>query len=584
MPTSQSQRSIHPLRWLRRPRERLAAIVGVTAEARVATVRAMVERHGKDRIGYWLQLILAMGIATYGLVLGSTGVVVGAMLVSPLMGPLVEIGMGLAVGSPLLVLHSTIRTGVSLAVVIGLSAILTLLLPYHELNSEILSRTSPTLLDLYVASFCALAAAYTTVRQGSDTVTAAAGTAISIALVPPLCVIGWGLGSENFTIARGAALLFTANFCAILLFTVVVFLLLAYDAVDVEAVEQCGGAEPRFIDRLAHRLRSFFGSKYGPALRLLMPVALVAAVFVPLHRALSEVAWATRVRSNAQRLLATLPPQMQAVRSSVTVERHEVSVRLVIVGEASSASRLKSEIETKIGAVAGIVPSVEVVAVPDFAAVRAAAENMTARPAVVIPPKPDVELVKREVGAELHHRWPAGASGDLADWRLVVGADGGTFVEVAHFGAPLGKAGEKMLGGALGERILRPVIVRDIALSTEAAVAAPDGGLEWLPSLIRSVNQSLAANAGFVCLTNVLPESKGKAKEVDEFVNAKVAEQVARLPPQRVRVALAKQWSVHLSPTACPSVPSRAAADAGAASEHQAVAGGSGARLPSDSD
>ena len=131
-PPGSTRASVHAVQWLRKPRERLAAIVGVTPDARIATVRAMVARHGKDRIGYWLPLILSMGIATYGLVLGSTGVVIGAMLVSPLMGPLVEIGMGLAVGSPLLVLHSTLRTAASLGVVIGLSALLTLFLPYHE--------------------------------------------------------------------------------------------------------------------------------------------------------------------------------------------------------------------------------------------------------------------------------------------------------------------------------------------------------------------------------------------------------------------------------------------------------------------
>ena len=80
------------------------------------------------------------------------------------------------------------------------------------------TRTSPTALDLLVAVFCAIAAAYAQVRSGSDTTATAAGTAIGIALVPPLCVVGYGLGTRSREIASGAALLFTANLCAILLF------------------------------------------------------------------------------------------------------------------------------------------------------------------------------------------------------------------------------------------------------------------------------------------------------------------------------------------------------------------------------
>ena len=248
--------------------------------------------------------------------------VIGAMLVSPLMGPLVEVGMGLAVGSPLLVLHSTIRTGVSLGVVVGLSTLLTLLLPYHELNGEILARTSPTLLDLYIASFCAIAAAYPTLLQGSDTVTAAAGTAISIALVPPLCVVGWGLGSGKLLIARGAALLFTANLCAILLFTVIVFLLLAYDAVDVERLEKGAASESRHVDRLALWLRTFVGSKYGSALRLLLPLAFAGAVFVPPAAGPLRGGLGGARARRVQRILDGLPRARHAVRSSVAVQRH----------------------------------------------------------------------------------------------------------------------------------------------------------------------------------------------------------------------------------------------------------------------
>lgn len=111
-------------------RGKISVAVGVTAETRREGVKAMLDGRGRDRVGYWLPLLLSLGIATYGLVLGSTGVVIGAMLVSPLMGPLVEIGMGLVVGSPLLVLHAVLRTTASIAVVVVLSAVLGLCTPH----------------------------------------------------------------------------------------------------------------------------------------------------------------------------------------------------------------------------------------------------------------------------------------------------------------------------------------------------------------------------------------------------------------------------------------------------------------------
>jgi uncharacterized hydrophobic protein (TIGR00271 family) len=117
------------------------------------------------------------------------------MLVAPLMGPIVGLSMGLATGSPFLVLRSAGRVSFSVLVAVGGAALITLLLPFHELNPEISARASPTVLDLITAGFCALAGVYASVRPGSDRTTTAAGTAISVSLVPPLCARGYGIGT-----------------------------------------------------------------------------------------------------------------------------------------------------------------------------------------------------------------------------------------------------------------------------------------------------------------------------------------------------------------------------------------------------
>src|SRR5690606_18153282 len=142
----------HPLQ------DALARWLGVPVDGRAAIVRDMFTRHRLDAVSYWLQIVLATGIATLGLVLSSTGIVIGAMLISPLMSPIVGLGMGLAVGAPLLTLRSMFRVAASIVLVVGMAALLTITLPFHETTSEIAARTSPTVLDLVVAAFCALAA------------------------------------------------------------------------------------------------------------------------------------------------------------------------------------------------------------------------------------------------------------------------------------------------------------------------------------------------------------------------------------------------------------------------------------------
>lgn len=546
-----------------RVRGQLSAVVGVTPETRMASARSMLERHGTDRFGYWLQLVLSMGIATYGLVLGSTGVVIGAMLVSPLMGPLVEIGMGLVVGSPLLVVHSLLRTALSTAVVVGLSGVLTLALPYHEATPEIASRTAPTLLDLYVACFCALAAAYTTVRRGSDAVTAAAGTAISIALVPPLCVVGWGIGSGNARAWRGAMLLFTANFCAIILFSVVVFLLLAFDTVDVSGLERDAGRAPTWLDHIAVQLRHLFGSKYSRLLRFLMPLALAAAVFVPLRSALGEVAWTVKTRSDVQRLLDALPPAKRAVPSLVSIDRHAVSIRLFIVGDTKSAAKIKRDLEVQVAAVAGVMPSVAVVALPDADAIRAATERLAMPPPIVVPQKRDLDLVAREIDAELRSKWPASAVGELLAWRMVVRPGGDSTIEVVHFGKELGKAGELLLANGLSERVGRDPTIHDVAMSEVPVAVAADRWLEWLPALASAVDQAVDAKVAYVCITSASSGMKGTARERASLADERIKQSLSRLDADRFSVRQGDEWSVALSATPCPaeSAPSDAGKD-----------------------
>lgn len=391
--------------------------------------------------------------------------------------------------------------------------------------------------------------------------TAAAGTAISIALVPPLCVVGWGLGSGNARAWHGAMLLFTANFCAIVLFSIVVFLLLAFDTVDASALEQDEGRAPTRLDRLAVRLRHLFGSRYSHLLRLLMPLALAASVFVPLRSALHEVAWTVKTRRDVQKLLDGLPPAKRAVRSLVSIDRHAVSIRLLIVGDTENASRIRRELETRVAAASGVVPSVEVVAVPDADAIRVATESLAMPQPIVAPPKPDLDLVAHEIEAELRSKWPRAAVGELITWRIVVRPGGDSSIEVVHFGKALGEAGELLLADGLSQRVGRELTVQDVALSETPVAVAAERWLDWLPALASAVDQAVVAKVAYVCVASASSGMTGAARERASLVDERIKQSLSRLAPDRFLVRQGDEWSVTLSATPCPGEP--ASPDAG---------------------
>jgi len=487
---------------VRASQNRLAAVFEVTIDRRTSTVESMLARNPSEPVHYWLQLTLATGIATFGLVLDSSAVVIGAMLISPLMSPLVRFGMGLAIGSPFLVIRSFLRTFFSMVYVVGAGAVLTNLLPLNQVTDEIVARTSPTALDLVIAAFCAVAAAYTTVRTTSETASAAAGTAIGIALVPPLCVSGYGVGSGVGRIAGGALLLFTANFCAILLVTVLIFLALGYNQVPVLKLEQGElekGGDSTLARKMASTLQRFFFSKYGPVLRVLMPMMLVGAVYLPLRNALSEVTWEVRVRSSIKKLLSDLPKR--AVQTNVIVERHNVTVSLVTVGTRAEAEELERRMTAEITSAAGVEPTVTVLAVPDADALRAVVDTVKVpEPAAPVPTTPNLELVRGELQSAMKKSWPADVAGPLLDYRISFPEDGAMIIRVFHAGAPLGGAGTRLLSDALEAPLGVDVEVRDVPFSLEPLSAEPEEGRAWSANAALRLNDLARFDRLYACM------------------------------------------------------------------------------------
>jgi uncharacterized hydrophobic protein (TIGR00271 family) len=173
--------------------------------------------HAKERIeagvyfrgfNVWV-LICSIFIASIGLNANSTAVIIGAMLISPLMGPIV--GAGFAVGTHDFQLLKKALTNFSVMVGISLftSFLYFLLTPIGKAGTEILARTEPNLLDIFIAFFGGLAGIIATTRRGISN--AIPGVAIATALMPPLCTAGYGLSSGQWGIFLGALYLFLLN-------------------------------------------------------------------------------------------------------------------------------------------------------------------------------------------------------------------------------------------------------------------------------------------------------------------------------------------------------------------------------------
>lgn len=175
-------------------------------------VIARITEQGGLSVGYAVMTALSCAIAILGLLLSSPAVIIGAMLISPLMGPIILFGFSLAILDQQLLRRSLGAIALGTVLAVAQSAIIVWLSPLQSATPEILARTHPNFFDLLVAIFSAVAGAYAGVRHRGETIV---GVAIATALMPPLAVIGFGLATRNWAIFSGAGGLFMTNLLAI---------------------------------------------------------------------------------------------------------------------------------------------------------------------------------------------------------------------------------------------------------------------------------------------------------------------------------------------------------------------------------
>ncbi len=172
-------------------------------------------------IDYATLIVVSATLATLGLMLNSAAVIIGAMLVAPLMQPLIGLSTGLVVGRVYMARRALWTLAVGFLIAWIVAFIVGIILPFQLPTAEMLARGNPTLLDAAVALASGVVGAYATARK--DIPAALAGVAIAAALMPPVCTIGLGIALQVYDLAFGATVLFLTNIICIITAGVIVF-------------------------------------------------------------------------------------------------------------------------------------------------------------------------------------------------------------------------------------------------------------------------------------------------------------------------------------------------------------------------
>jgi uncharacterized hydrophobic protein (TIGR00271 family) len=212
--------SSHAAAPLSSPINSIAAIITewwtkeVSADISHSKVLRRVVEESSTTPRYLFMICMSAGIAVLGLLLSSPAVVIGAMLLSPLMGPIIGAGFALAEGKFKWLRLCARAIFVGTVVAVLFCAAIVWLSPLQTMTDEIAARTRPNLFDLLVALFSSLAGSYAMIRGREGTIV---GVAIATALMPPLAVVGYGLATFNMTVFGGALLLYVTNLLTIAL-------------------------------------------------------------------------------------------------------------------------------------------------------------------------------------------------------------------------------------------------------------------------------------------------------------------------------------------------------------------------------
>jgi len=245
--------------------------------------------------------IMSAGIAILGLLLSSPAVVIGAMLISPLMGPIIGLGFALATFDSVEMRRTLRAMAIGVALAVGFCALVVLLSPLQTVTAEIAARTRPNLFDLLVALFSGLAGTYAMIRGRHGTIV---GVAIATALMPPLAVVGYGVATANLTVLAGSSLLFFTNLMTI--------------AVSAAVLARIYGFAPDLSPRQTRLQASLI-------------IIVLIALAVPLGLSLKQIAWEAVASRQAREAITThFGPEARLSQLDIDYDQEPVDVSATI--------------------------------------------------------------------------------------------------------------------------------------------------------------------------------------------------------------------------------------------------------------
>lgn len=439
--------------------------LGLRMEDRPRIYASVFEGAELGSLNYWLEIVFSCGIATLGLVQSSPAVVIGAMLISPLMGPIVAAGLALAAADLYLGIKALVQLAASIVLSVLFSATLVWLLPFHTPTSEILARTQPNLLDLGVAIFSGLAGSLLVARGAAGAAASALpGVAIAVALMPPLCTVGFGFGAGFLrSVISGAAILFLTNLAAIIASSFVVFLVLRMQAPEVRQSISSSILESGRDEWLFQRLRpTALGSAFGRIgqlrFRAAMLVVVLGLVAVPLYRGFEQVRQEAVTRTAVTRVLRTLVRPGALVSREIELLPDHTTVRVLTTAavDAAAVTLAEKEIARVTGKDARLRVQ-RIAAEEDLAVLR---DRLAAPVAVPAPAPPSLDQVRAEwaskVESLMRELWPKDAA--LSKVELSLASDG-VVVRARYKGAvPLRRETAEVIRNVLRQRLSEPAL------------------------------------------------------------------------------------------------------------------------------
>ncbi len=414
-------------------------------------------------LNYWLEIIFSIGIATLGLITNSPAVVIGAMLISPLMGPIISSGLAIALGDFYLGFKSLVSVALSTIGSIALAAMITWVLPFRSPTQEILARVQPSLLDLGIAILSGMAGAVVLCRGGKGGgINALPGVAVAVALMPPLGVVGFGVGSGwEWTIISGGGLLFLTNLVAIIFSSFLVFFSVRLDTVAARAkisdwLEDQKGREPFHDAILKTFLRRMLGRVGSLPQRLLILGIFLAMVTFPLQRTLVRLKEEATIRRTIIDELNRVIPRDSVFQQTTDILADRINIRLVVVLPEGLPLESQRKLEETISLKANLPAKLSVVNVATKEELSQWSGRLTAtrtEPVVVNVEELRAKLLAR-VEPAFASVWPADSAPVLHYGITIEPGAPKLRIHVAFLSnAELGAVGEDAIRKSIGERI-----------------------------------------------------------------------------------------------------------------------------------